>query len=136
MSHTCSHALVRCMDFRLGSAIRDYLNEKGLYDQTDIISIAGAAKDLNDPNSDILLTQLKLSKDLHDVQTIILMHHTDCGGYGGRGKHENPEAEHAFHLEEMNKAKTRIESEIPGVEIKFVLADIKEDGSITIEDLA
>jgi len=121
------------MDFRLESAIDEYLLQENLTDNVDIISIAGAAKDLNDGSmGNAVEGQLALSKKLHDVQTIILMNHTDCGGYGGRAAFESIEAERDNHASELTKAAEKLAVEYPDVEIKKILADIKEDETIEI----
>ncbi|MCH8049361.1 hypothetical protein IH979_01475 [Patescibacteria group bacterium] len=73
MPHICSTALIRCIDFRLGSAIRDYLEKNNLYDDVDIISFAGAAKNINDEEEGPVETQIDLSKRLHSINTVILM---------------------------------------------------------------
>lgn len=135
MSHTCSTALVRCIDFRLGSAIKNYMDSNGLYDDTDIISIAGAAKDLNVEGSNVLEGQIDLSKSLHSINTVILMNHTDCGGYGGREAFESVEAERAHHEEELKRAKEKLISKYDDIKVKMVIADIKDDGSISIEEV-
>lgn len=136
MAH-CSTALIRCMDFRLGSAIRDYMQSNGLYDDTDVISIAGAAKDLNDQSmGDAVAGQIGLSAKLHSINTIILMNHTDCGGYGGRSAFEGVDAEREHHLKELNAAKEKLTGEYPDVTIRLALADIRDDGSVNIEDIS
>lgn len=136
MAHTCSTALVRCIDFRLGSAIRDYMQKNNLYNETDIISYAGATKNINDDAGGPVETQIDLSKSLHSINTVILMNHTDCGGYGGRSAFESAEAEREHHLGELNKAKDRLAAKHPDLTIKLALADIKDDGSINIEDIS
>ena len=123
------------MDFRLGSAIRDYLNENSLYNDVDIISMAGAAKGLNSEPAGALEGQIDLSKRLHTINTVILMNHTDCGGYGGRGAFDSTEAEREHHLAELENAASRLKEKYPELTIKKVLADIKEDGSVNIEEL-
>ncbi len=137
MSHTCKAALVRCMDFRLQSAIADYIASEGLSNNVDIISIAGAAKDVNDQSmGDAVSGQLALSKKLHDVETIILMNHTDCGGYGGRAAFESVEAERTHHEAELASAAEKLAVVYPDVTIKKMLADIKDDGSVNIETIS
>lgn len=121
------------MDFRLGSVLRDYMNENNLYDDCDIISLAGAAKDLVDDPNGYLANQIDLSIKLHQTKTIILMHHTDCGGYGGRDQHETAEAEHDFHIDQMKQAQATLNQKYPEVDVKLMLADIKEGGRIEIE---
>ena len=136
MSHTCSNALIRCMDFRLEPAIADYMKAHNLASDTDIISVAGAAKDINDQAfGDIVRGQLGLSKKLHDIQTIILMNHTDCGGYGGRSAFDSREAEWDHHVTQLNAASETLQAEFEGITVKKLIADIQDDGSVEIKEV-
>jgi carbonic anhydrase len=133
MSHTCTNALVRCIDFRLEPAIQKYLNDNNLAGDTDIIAFAGAVKDINDGLA--VAGQLELSHQLHATKTIILMNHTDCGGYGGRAAFEGREAEWEHHVAELNKAKEAMSAMLPDVEIKLAIADVLDDGSVEIKSV-
>src|SRR3989339_1609874 len=139
MSHTCSSALIRCMDFRLTDAINKWLEEKGIMNDCDMISVAGIAKviadDPDSPEAKFILKQFELSKKLHNTKTLYLMHHTDCGAYGGHKAFANLEEEKAKYLADMEKAREVIKSVVPDLEVKFVLADIKDDGSVMIEEI-
>lgn len=136
MPHTCSSVLVRCIDFRLGSAIRDYLNTNNLYDDIDIISIAGAVKNVNDEPSGFLAEQLSISKRLHHVQTIILMNHTDCGAYGGRSAFANKESEWKAHTAQLHAAHATITKMWPDVNVKLFMADVEEGRRVEIREVA
>ena len=139
MSHTCSSALIRCMDFRLTDAINKWLEEKGIMNDCDIISVAGIAKVIADnpesPEAKFILKQFELSKKLHNTKTLYLMHHTDCGAYGGHKAFANLDEEKAKYKADMEKARKIIKSIVPDLEVKFVLADIKDDGSVMIEEI-
>lgn len=135
MSHTCSHALVRCIDFRLGPAIRDYLDKNGLYGSIDIISVAGAAKDIAQTNDSFPQAQVSLSNKLHDTNTVILMNHTDCGGYGGRGAFSSKEEERETHLKDLKAAKEKVLAAHPDLTVKLALAVIEDDGSVNVEEI-
>ena len=135
MSHHCSSALVRCMDFRLGPAIRDYLNEKNLYGHIDIISMAGGAKDLEQSDESALEGQVDLSKRLHQIKTVILINHTDCGGYGGHEAFGSLEEERAQLIGDMKNARDKLTSKYQDLEVKLVLAIIDEDAGVKIEEI-
>lgn len=132
MSHTCSSALIRCIDFRLTSAINKWMEEKGIMDDCDVISIAGISKAIaeNPEGTDakFVLNQIQLSHKLHDIKTLYLVHHTDCGAYGGHSNFDNLEIEKERYSEDMRKTKAVINNLIPDLEVKFVLADITEQG--------
>jgi len=135
MSHVCSTALIRCMDFRLGPAIRDYMNANDLYGDCDIISVAGAAKDIAQATDSYVEGLVHLSKRLHDTKTVLLMNHTDCGAYGGRAAFGSDEEERAKHLADMRTAKAKILAKQPEMNVKLVLAKIVPDGSVSIEEI-
>ena len=125
------------MDFRLESAIEEYMANNKLTNDTDVISIAGAAKDVNDQSmGGAVAGQLALSKKLHDINTIVLMNHTDCGGYGGRSAFESREAEWQNHVDALNGAAAILKATYPDVTIKKTIADINDDGSIEIKEVA
>lgn len=123
MAHTCSTCLVRCIDFRLGSAFHEFHDRENLYGDADVISVAGACKGLNDEQGGFLDNQIDLSKKLHDIKTIVLVNHTDCGAYGGCSAFATPEAEREHHTAELRKAKEYLEKKHQGVTVKIMLAD-------------
>ncbi|NQV89753.1 MAG: hypothetical protein HQ488_05495 [Parcubacteria group bacterium] len=123
------------MDFRLGTAIRDHLNTAGLYNYVDIISIAGAAKDIAQEDGSYAEGQVDLSHRLHETETVLLMNHTDCGGYGGRGAFDSDEAERAQHESDLRSAKAKLVAKHEGLEVKMALAVIGADGNVSIETI-
>lgn len=125
MSHTCSTAIVHCIDFRLGSAIKNFLEERELLDDCDIISLAGATKDMTVP-----LAQIEISKKLHNIQKVILMNHTDCGAYGGRSAFPSENDENEAHLLSMRRAKDAILAKYPDLEVEIALAKIEKDQGV------
>ncbi len=139
MPPTCSSILVRCIDFRLTSSINKWLEENNLMDGCDIISVAGISKaialDSNSEDAKYILSQIKISHDLHESKTLYLIHHTDCGSYGGHSAFTDLETEKKIYLDHMNKAKEIINEQIPGLEVKFVLADMKSDTEIEFINL-
>lgn len=135
MSHHCSSALVRCIDFRLGTVIRDYLNEKKLYGDVDIISVAGAGKDIAQSDESFPEGQIDLSKKLHHIKTVILMHHTDCGAYGGREAFVSKEEEHAQHVGDMKNARDKLVAKYPELKVHMVLIHLEEDETTYIEEI-
>ncbi|MFH1088809.1 MAG: carbonic anhydrase [Candidatus Uhrbacteria bacterium] len=131
--HHCHHALIRCMDFRLQKAVDEWLEENHLPGDCDMISVAGAGKDVLVNPDGFVATQIGLSKKLHDTKTVLLMHHMDCGAYGGHSAFENLEAEKEFQVSEMKKIKEIIESKNSEMEVKMLLAHIDDDGEVEIE---
>lgn len=129
MSHTCTGAILHCIDFRLGPSVKKWLEEQGLLGNCDIISVAGATKAM-----DVPMAQLELSHKLHRTSKIILMNHTDCGAYGGRAAFDSDETETETHFKAMTKAKEALNAKLPGVEVRTVLARIGENGEVSFEE--
>ncbi len=134
MSHQCKALVIHCLDFRLGKAIKKYLEEKNLLGDCDIISVAGAAKNLSSPEKeserDFLFKQIDISQNLHRVSEIILINHTDCGAYGGSSAFRSKEEERRKYFEDMGRAAKIILEKYPELNVKTILADIDENGVI------
>lgn len=96
MSHTCKALLLRCLDFRLNEAIQQWLQKNHLANNCDLVSLAGAVKNLK-----IVLGQIEISQRLHGISEVILMNHTDCGAYGGRAAFADSEEERARHQQDL-----------------------------------
>ena len=138
MKHTCLTLVLHCIDFRFGSPIKDYLGKNNLLGDCDIVSVAGAAKNIASPklptDKEFIMRQIEISKSLHEITTIILMNHTDCGAYGGRKAFESREVEESMHADEMRAAAEIIRTQFPDIAIKLILANIEESGEIHFQD--
>jgi len=127
------------MDFRLTDAINKWMEEKNIMNDCDMISVAGIVKVIADnpdsPEAKYVLKQFELSKKLHNTQTLYIMHHTDCGAYGGHKAFASLDEEKAKYKADMEKAREVIKTVVPNLEVRFVLADIRDDGSVEILDI-
>ncbi|MEK7508716.1 MAG: carbonic anhydrase [Patescibacteria group bacterium] len=139
MSHTCKSLILHCIDFRFGEAIKKYLEDNRLMNNCDIVSLAGAVKNLVSPINpsyvEMVLRQIEISQKLHHITQVILMNHTDCGAYGGHNAFESTGAEYTQHVEDMKKAKKIIADKFSGLEIKMVLAKITPLGQVAFEEV-
>lgn len=122
--------LLRCIDFRLNEAIQQWLQENHLANNCDLVSLAGAVKNLG-----VVLPQIEISHRLHGITEVILMNHTDCGAYGGRAAFESSEEEHSRHQQDLRQAKEKIISQFPDLKIRLVLAKINPLGQIFFEEI-
>jgi len=127
------------MDFRLTSAINKWMEEKGIMDDCDVISIAGISKDIAEnpesENAKFVLNQIKMSSELHNIKILYLVHHTDCGAYGGHDAFDDLENEKQCYIKDMKKAHEIISAHVHGIEIKHMLADMKSDTDIKIFEI-
>jgi len=117
------------MDFRLAKPVGEYLERKGLLGDCDVISVAGGVKNIRGPEDlhgeDNVLSQLKISADLHNICKVILSNHIDCGAYGGSSRFTSVEEERSFHIAEMRRAKAVIHDLFPALQISIALGIIR-----------
>jgi hypothetical protein len=136
MAHTCSSLILHCIDFRFGSAIKQWMHEQEILDDCDMVAAAGAAKQIVDPVefscSKFMLDQIGISVRLHETKRIILMNHMDCGAYGGHDTFVSLDEEEAKYINDMRKAKAMVVDRFPDVVVELWLADIDSHGEIQI----
>ena len=125
------------MDFRLNGELDKWITKSELFDGGfDVISLAGASKDLIDGNEEIknnFLRHIGVSVDLHKVEKIIIFHHSDCGAYAQSYNFNSLKEEKEKQLEDMEKAKEIILEKYPEVEVIFVWGELKDDDGDEIE---
>ncbi|MBP6914175.1 hypothetical protein KBB74_01640 [Candidatus Parcubacteria bacterium] len=127
--HKCKSIVFKCMDFRLTKETNRFLEENNLLGDCDIVSIAGSSKALADGNDEIknlLIKQIKTSKDLHGAEEIILIHHSDCGAYKASCCFTSLEEEKGFQIEDMKKVEKLIKENFPEMEVKKIWAEMKD----------
>jgi hypothetical protein len=122
--------LVICEDFRLHlradgrNAIGEFI--RGLGVDCDLITRGGAIQDLVRPRSgsdDSLLRDLTVSVDLHQVKTIYLVNHEDCGAYGEHA-FASRETEIKQHRTDLELAAEMIKRSFPGVDVRLAFAEL------------
>ncbi|HAS51819.1 MAG TPA: hypothetical protein DCS21_08805 [Gammaproteobacteria bacterium] len=134
-AHTAEALLLSCMDYRLIDDIAKYMDSRGLTDQYDHVILAGAAlgaltKNFKDWNK-TFWDHLKVSIDLHQINSVILMDHRDCGAYKVILKADFAkdalleERVHGKHLRELAQA---IRKRYPKLEIEMLLMNL--DGTV------
>jgi carbonic anhydrase len=134
----CDAAIVWCFDNRFELGFRKFLKRIGIVN-TDPVKIAGGAKCLASPehesDREFVLEQLRKSIRLHGTKRIILMLHSDCGGYGGLAAFGgNSEAERIHHRAEFDRATAFLAKTIPRVQIDCYFVDF--EGVWAVEDAA
>lgn len=73
----------------------------------DLVSFAGSTKSL-----ETILGQLDISKRLHSIKRVVLIHHEDCGAYGAESTPER-------HALDLNKAMTQILARHPDLDVEL-----------------
>lgn len=116
-SHHCDALILLCMDWRKhGDGLVDKIKSKfGFQKGCDVITGAGSAKRLLDPvKAEDIFDQIEISKKLHNIHTVVLTNHTDCGAYGEAGTEERL-------LADLKLAKEIMEKRFPDLKVETAL---------------
>lgn len=104
--HIAQAFVVACMDFRFQKYLHEWLATQ-MQDKTyDFVGYAGSTKSL-----DVIMSQLDISKRLHEIKEVVLIHHEDCGAYGAESTPER-------HATDLHKAKDVILKKYPDLQIR------------------
>ena len=96
MAHNADAMLVFCMDFRFQDDLNSWMQEQGLSRNCDKVLWPGSTQEIaQGVNLEGWKKVFNVSAKLHGVNRIVLMHHQDCGAYGGVKAFESQEAEDA-----------------------------------------
>ena len=129
-SYRSDACVVCCFDHRFDVGFRKFLKRIGVVN-SDPIKVAGGAKCLASPESDseraFVLDQIRKSMRLHGTTKVILMVHSDCGGYGGvtAGFRGDTGAEATHHANELKRAAAVLADAIPELEVSGYFVDFE-----------
>jgi carbonic anhydrase len=138
--YQCDAAVIWCFDNRFHLSFAKFLKRLGIH-ATDVIKIAGGAKSLASPENEtdrqFLLEQIRLSMRLHGTKLVILMLHSDCGGYGGLERFAgDPRVEAQHHEEELQRAAAYLKSAIPEIEVQAYFVDFEGTWAVDAAETA
>lgn len=129
--------LLSCMDFRLMDDIERYMSGRGLRDKYDHIVLAGASlgalTDKYPAWNKTFWEHLDISMKLHNIHTVIVMDHRDCGAYKvilGAEHAKEPRVEKETHAAQLKKLKTRIMEKYPKLKVETLLMAL--DGKVEL----
>lgn len=129
--HICKYLLIRCKDFRLHDELEIWIRESELSKQRyDLLSSAGASKRLVDGNAgkrSDFLEDIGHSVSSHQVETIIIFHHSDCGAYALDHRFNSPQEEKEKQLEDMKKARGIILEKHSGVNVILLWGELQDE---------
>lgn len=103
----CEAVVVHCMDFRLQSHLKKWLEASLESNSFDLVSIAGGVYDLYD-----VIRQVDLAVRLHDVSKAILINHEDCGAYGLESTDERHETDLRHARDKLNRLFPQLQVEL------------------------
>ncbi len=105
-NHSCDNLVVTCIDFRFQDYINNWISKNVPPKSYDRVAFAGGVKNL-----DTILSQIEVSKRLHDIKKVVLINHEDCGAYRAEGGVER-------HYEDLRNASSKIKQQIPNLEVE------------------
>ena len=137
--YRCEAAVVWCFDNRFELLLRKLLKRLGVF-YFDPIRIAGGTKHLasreDEAGRKFVLQQIRLSVQLHETDTVILMLHSDCGAYGGLAAFENDAArEVEHHRNELREAAQFVREQVPGIHVKAFFVDFEGVWEVDVQEM-
>ncbi|AGF53299.1 sll0732 [Synechocystis sp. PCC 6803] len=122
--------VLSCIDFRFLNYQRSFLNEQNLDQAYDWVALAGASLALtgfpHPAEAETFWDQLALSKQLHNINRVIIFDHQDCGAYAK--VHAQPfgdrQAEENFHAGYLHQAEAQIRERYPDLIVELYFVDL------------
>jgi hypothetical protein len=124
------------MDFRLVKELRRWMEKKGYLCNCDVVSLAGASKEMLDGGEEtreLIFKQIGLASTLHGASEVILVHHSDCGAYKGTYNFVLPEEEKKKQLEDMAKAEVMIKDKFAAMKVMKVWAQLQDENGKMVD---
>jgi hypothetical protein len=127
--HKAKALVLSCIDFRFVESERYFLSRQHMGNQYDWTALAGAALALTGfphmAESETFWDQLALSRQLHQIEKVIILDHQDCGAYASKidpNLSQDPIREQQVHADYLNRAYWNILKRYPDltVELYFV----------------
>ena len=128
MAHKAQAIILTCIDFRFRHPVQELIEKELNLTDFDLKGDAGGAKQLlgDSPVKDWILKNFQVAFDLHDVNRVILINHTDCGAYGGSKLHGSVEEEIKFHDDQLKQAVAVVRTRYPDKQVEAYLAVLDE----------
>lgn len=127
--------LLSCMDFRLMDDIGRYMSGRGLRDKYDHVVLAGASLGALTGKypawNKTFWEHLDIAIKLHNIHTVIVMDHRDCGAYKvilGPEHARDPGKEKDTHAAQLKKLKAMINEKYPKLKVEMLLMAL--DGKV------
>lgn len=127
--------VVTCMDWRLhgpGGGLTNAIKKKFGLDRFDLMAFAGAAKEVaSGTRRSFLMNQIDAALQ-RGLKRIILLSHTDCGKYGGRGAFRNADVEYRALGTDLQVTCEMLRTDFPSLALD---AGILETGADSVSQL-
>jgi carbonic anhydrase len=129
--HTTEALVLSCMDFRMMDHVADFLERKGLRENYDMVTIAGGAIGVMNPEKpswgETFWEHVDLARDLHGIRRIIVIDHRDCGACKAFVTSDcavNRHNELEIHTKWLRDLSSEIAKRAPGLAVELYLMDL------------
>ena len=132
--HIAKVLVLTCIDFRFIESERYFLSIQHLSNQYDWTALAGASLALTGlphlAEAQAFWDQLSLSRQLHQIEKVIILDHQDCGAYA---QWVNPhlsqdlEQEQQVHADYLNRAYWEIRKRYPELTIELYFVTLNNE---------
>lgn len=119
----CTHVILHCIDFRIQPVLQNWMLEKDMVGDVDIISTAGSCK-----NQAVALENLEIACRLHRPEHLWFLQHEDCGAYGGRLAFDSDVAQRQTLLGDMEALARRATKLRRGIRVHQLLVRAGKKG--------
>lgn len=125
--HHCKAVVMMCVDFRFRKQTMYFAREYLRLIAFDFAGLPGSSRGVSKA-SKMATSCIQIPCDIHNVETIVIVHHEDCGAYGGSKRFNyDKEKEQKFHEDKLKEAKRMIMDIYPEKEIILVYARLVDD---------
>ena len=132
---TTDALLLTCVDYRFVEMTAAYMAKRNLTNKYDIVVLAGASlgavTDKYPEWSKTFWDHLGLAIKLHQIKTVLLMDHRDCGAYNiifGEGCCNTRAKETEAHATQLKSLGSQIGQKYPDLAVELLLIDL--DGKV------
>jgi carbonic anhydrase len=134
---TTDALLLTCMDYRVMDDAEHYMAGRGMRNKYDHIVLAGsslgAITDKYPAWKQTFWDHLDIAIKLHDIKTVMLLDHRDCGAYKlilGAAKVADAKIEKETHAVQLKELKSQIGKKHPKLAVEMLLMGL--DGKVDV----
>lgn len=126
--HSCSSIVAMPISFNFSHTLLQFVEVSLGIRSFDLFSIPAFSNRLLS-QSDTVLETLKLSKEKHHVERVVLVQHTDFHKGGGSTRFSNRFEEDVYHKGRLIASRQKIRELYPEIDVALVYARVVNDGS-------
>ena len=123
--------LLSCMDYRLMDDVEKYMSGRGLRDKYDHVVLAGASlgalTDKFPAWNQTFWEHLDIAIKLHDIKSVIVMDHRDCGAYAvilGADSVKDAKTEKDTHAVRLRQLRAAINKQHPKLAVETLMMSL------------